>query len=160
MTASAHRAPLPVLVGKYREFKMGAAAAPEPSLNGGMVIDRDLIAAFGGGDAETGRRELRNMLSSYRDRKFRMPPTPRPDVVRWAEPGAGEGSMKIAGYGEVRINPPPTVEDDCYAAMAFRLMRGCELRDYAPEMFARVVASDYSSIFNTPQFPAEGAWIE
>jgi hypothetical protein len=96
MTASAHRA-----VQRLPERRAPTPAAlgrpgPDDAVPlGGMVIPAADIAAFGGGDAETGRRELRSMLATYRDRKLRMPPTPKPVSVRWAEPKDEDAAVAL-----------------------------------------------------------------
>jgi len=54
--------------------------------DGGMLVTDEQLARFGGGDAKTGRKELRLLLALDRDGPVYAGPTARPETVRIAGP--------------------------------------------------------------------------
>ena len=63
--------------------------------DGSMLITPDQIARFGGGDLKAGRKELRVLIASERDRKIHLGPSAKPKSVRIAQPADEEAIFDL-----------------------------------------------------------------
>lgn len=72
------------------KLKLSTAQSPKPGTqvldDGSLVISPEMLARFGGGKVDEGRKELRMMLANERDGKVYSGPTVRPPNVRMAGP--------------------------------------------------------------------------